>query len=73
MKKKGERPVEFPNEEIKNAWVSRWFNLYEEFHDDLRQKIKHEAKLQNTVLIERTATDPTDAIAEAVITSLREK
>lgn len=69
--KKGERPVEFPNEEIKNAWVSRWFNLYEEFHDDLRQKIKHEAKLQNTVLIERTATDPTDAIAEAVITSLR--
>ncbi len=46
---RGDRPHEFPNEEVKRQWIYRWYDLYRAFHAQLPERLArdpHMAKIR---------------------------
>jgi len=70
---RGDRPKEFPNDEVKLEWVKRWHRLYTEFHAELRQRAKSDPDLQHTTLLDKDAQCTTDKLATDVFTFIQER
>ncbi|MEU3577695.1 deoxynucleoside kinase [Streptomyces globisporus] len=59
----GSRPREFPSDAAKKAWVHRWYDLYQELHDDYRRRAV-DGDLRGTELLELdAASSPEEKIA----------
>lgn len=57
----GQRPREFPDEQSKKAWIYRWYESYEAFHNRIRNELASE-----TLLVEIDPTSSTQVATEKV-------
>ena len=64
---RGDRPREFPSEEAKKRWISRWFEMYRDLHTEFRQRCSEDRAFSATKLIELNALDSVDNNVTEVI------
>lgn len=70
--RRGDRPHEFPNEEVKRQWIYRWYDLYEEFHAQLPGRLSQDPRTANTCLLELDPATPLEERVELVMQVLEE-
>jgi deoxyadenosine/deoxycytidine kinase len=69
----GERPREFPDEESKERWILRWYTLYQDLHEQFRQRCKSDPVFRNTTLLEPDPHAPTETLADEVMALLEQR
>jgi len=66
----GERPREFPDDAAKRQWVFRWYDLYEEFHAEIRRKVRSEGTFARATLVDAHFEAPVKEVAQLVVDAL---
>lgn len=69
---RGDRPYEFPNEEEKRRWIYRWYDLYEEFHAQLPNRLAQGHRMNKTRLLKLDPLAPQENQVESVLQVLNE-
>jgi deoxyadenosine/deoxycytidine kinase len=64
---RGDRPYEFPNEELKRQWIYRWYNLYEEFHAQLPTYLAQDPRMAKTRLLTLDPANPQEGNIDRVM------
>lgn len=63
----GGRPREFPNDDVKLRWVHRWYQLYQNYHAELRHMHATDPTFARTMLIEKDAQSPSGELADELV------
>jgi deoxyadenosine/deoxycytidine kinase len=68
---RGERPREFPSEEVKRSFVTEWYERYRVFHDDIVSQACSSGRYAGMHVLRRSAKLATEAIVAEVMGGLR--
>lgn len=67
----GERPKEFPDDDVKFSYVSSWYKKYRDFYEKLVLQKSEGIRFKNTEIIKFDAETDTDFMASEILEHLR--